>query len=105
MSCNTGNIQAEESPIAEQISKVLGNIVFAPTTEVTTKDNSFYGLYRMEEIDPITHRGKVNPDQEHMGNWQAFTPQGSIELDYRASKLQYGFALLDFLVKICGYEK
>lgn len=40
-----------------------------------------------------------------MGNWQAFTSQGSIELDYRASNLQFGFALLDFLVKICGYEK
>ena len=105
MSCNTGNIQAEESPIAEQISKVLGNIVFAPTTEVTTKEKSFYGLYRMEKIDPKTHRGTVCPDQDHMGNWQAFTPQGSIELDYRASNLQFGFALLDFLVKICGYEK
>ena len=105
MSCNTGNMQAEGSPIAEQISKLLGNIVFAPTTEVTTKDGSFYGLYRMEHIDPITHRGTVKPDLDHMGNWQAFTSQGSIELDFRASKLQYGFALLDFLVKICGYEK
>ncbi len=105
MSCNTGNMHAEGSPIAEQISKLLGNIVFAPTTEVATKDGSFYGLYRMEHIDPITHRGTVKPDLDHMGNWQAFTSQGSIELDFRASKLQYGFALLDFLVKICGYEK
>ena len=105
MSCNTGNMQAEGSPIAEQISKLLGNIVFAPTTEVTTKDGSFYGLYRMEHIDPITHRGTVKPDLDHMGNWQAFTSQGSIELDYRASNSQFGSALLDFLVKICGYEK
>jgi hypothetical protein len=84
---------------------VLGNIVFAPTTEVTTKDKSFYGLYRMEKIDPITHRGIVYLDQDHIGNWQAFTPQGSIELDYRASNSQFGSALLKFLVKICGYEK
>ena len=105
MSCNTGNMHAEGSPIAEQISKLLGNIVFAPTTEVATKDGSFYGLYRMEHIDPITHRGTVKPDLDHMGNWQAFTSQGSIELDYRASNLRFGLALLDFLVKICGYEK
>ena len=105
MSCNTGNIQAEESPIAEKISKVLGNIVFAPTTEVTTKDKSFYGLYRMNKIDPNTHCGIVYPDQNHMGNWQAFTPQGSIELDYRASNIQFGFGLLKFLKIICGYEK
>ena len=85
--------------------KQLGNIVFAPTTEVATKDGSFYGLYRMEHIDPITHRGTVKHDLDHMGNWQAFTSQGSIELDYRASNLQFSFALLDFLVKICGYEK
>ena len=105
MSCNTGNMHAEGSPIAEQISKLLGNIVFAPTTEVATKDGSFYGLYRMEHIDPITHRGTVKPDLDHMGNWQAFTSQGSIELDYRASNLRFGWVLLDFLVKICGYEK
>ncbi len=105
MSCNTGNIQAAESPIAEQISKALGNIVFAPTTEITILEGDFYGLYRMEFIDPITHRGVVRPNQNHMGNWQAFTPQGGIELDYRASNIQFGYSLLKYLEKICGYEK